>query len=288
VGEAATRLTEYCDKLDLDPARRDAVEERLASMQSLSRKHRVEPEQLPQHAESLRLEITRLDDAETHLAALHESLKAATAAYDEAAAALTGARLAASKKLDRRITAAIQELGMPGGRFVTVVDSDPDRRAANGSDIIEFHVSANPGQTPRPLARVASGGELSRISLAIEVNAAESTPTMIFDEVDSGVGGGIAEIVGKKLRQVGKTAQVLCVTHLPQVASQAQHHVQVRKHTDGKSTRTRLSQLDEEQRTEELARMLGGVEITQATRDHAREMIERAASKKSRSKKRSA
>ncbi len=234
--------------------------------------------------------MIRLDDAETHLEALRQTLSETSASYDKSAAALSKARRSSARKLDNSITAAIQELGMPGARFVTVVDTDISQRTATGTDVIEFHVSANPGQAPRPLARVASGGELSRISLAIEVMATDdqSTPTLVFDEIDSGIGGGIAEIVGRKLRQVAESAQVLCVTHLPQVASQAQQHILVSKHRDGQVTQTRLTQLDDEQRTEELARMLGGVEITKTTRDHAREMIQRAASPKRSAKKKSA
>ncbi|MDH3588959.1 MAG: DNA repair protein RecN [Gammaproteobacteria bacterium] len=278
VGEAASQLANYCETLDLDPARRDLVEERLASVQALSRKHRVDGADLPDHLERLHAELARLDDAETHLGLLRQSLDEAAVAYDELAAKLTRARVRGARKLDQAITDAIQNLGMPGGRFTTVIDTDTDRRTAAGSDDVEFHVSANPGQEPRPLARVASGGELSRISLAIEVMAADSeaTPTMVFDEIDAGVGGGTAEIVGQQLRHVGETAQVLCVTHLPQVASQAHQHVRVTKHTDGKTTHTGLTMLNNEQRTEELARMLGGVEITAATRNHAREMIQRA------------
>ncbi|MBT8137996.1 MAG: DNA repair protein RecN [Gammaproteobacteria bacterium] len=284
--EAASGLADYCAALNLDPARRDWVEQRLTTVQSLSRKHRVTAAALSERAQELREEYARLEDAESHLEGLRERLNEAAADYDRLAAELAASRRKAAKPLDKAITAAIQDLGMPGGRFETVIQTDTATRGAYGSDVVEFHVSANPGQDPRPLARVASGGELSRISLAIEVMAADSEtkPTMVFDEVDSGVGGGTAEIVGQQLRQVGQTAQVLCVTHLPQVASQAHNHVRVTKLSDGKTTHTTLTPLGEKERVEELARMLGGVEITDTTLDHAREMIARAGKKPRRKK----
>ncbi|MBT8144016.1 MAG: DNA repair protein RecN, partial [Gammaproteobacteria bacterium] len=165
--------------------------------------------------------------------------------------------------------------GMEGGRFKTSVVLQAQRPGRHGSDEIEFLVSANPGQEPRPLSKVASGGELSRIGLAIEMLTAQHQPvaTMVFDEVDAGVGGGIAEIIGQKLRSLGESIQVLCVTHLPQVASQAHDHVLVTKLTDGNTTHTQLVALAADRRVEEIARMLGGVEITDATRRHAREML---------------
>ena len=184
----------------------------------------------------------------------------------------------------------MQTLGMPGGVFDIAVRA-PDNNAANahGADEIEFLVSANPGQPPRALAKVASGGELSRISLAIQVAAAQSEalPCLVFDEVDAGVGGGVAEIVGRQLRTLGERAQVLCVTHLPQVASQAHAHVRVAKLTDGKTTRTVLRVLGADERVEEIARMLGGVSITDKAREHAAEML-RAPGAESRAKARPA
>jgi DNA repair protein RecN (Recombination protein N) len=170
----------------------------------------------------------------------------------------------------------MQTLGMPGGVFEIAVRAlAADTANAHGADEIEFLVSANPGQPPRPLAKVASGGELSRISLAIQVAAAQSDalPCLVFDEVDAGVGGGVAEIVGRQLRTLGDRAQVLCVTHLPQVASQAHAHVRVTKLTDGKTTRTALTVLSADDRVEEIARMLGGVSVTDKAREHAAEML---------------
>jgi DNA repair protein RecN (Recombination protein N) len=189
---------------------------------------------------------------------------------------LSAGRVAAAGKLSRRISELMQTLGMPGGVFEIAVRAlDEDAANAHGADEIEFLVSANPGQPPRPLAKVASGGELSRISLAIQVAAAQSDalPCLVFDEVDAGVGGGVAEIVGRQLRTLGERAQVLCVTHLPQVASQAHAHVRVTKLTDGKTTRTVLTVLSTDDRVEEIARMLGGVSVTDKAREHAAEML---------------
>jgi DNA repair protein RecN (Recombination protein N) len=173
----------------------------------------------------------------------------------------------------------MQGLGMPGGLFATRVESRAGGDVSeHGGDEIEFLVSANPGQPPRPLAKVASGGELSRISLALQVATLNAThlPCLVFDEVDAGVGGAVAEMVGRQLHALAASGQVLCVTHLPQVASQADHQVRVRKHSAGGTTRTALEPLDDDARVEELARMLGGTEITARTREHAREMLEAA------------
>jgi DNA repair protein RecN (Recombination protein N) len=174
----------------------------------------------------------------------------------------------------------MQTLGMSGGRFqVDVTQSEAAEPAQHGLDQIEFRVTANPGQPVRALAKVASGGELSRLSLAVQVScAARETRCMVFDEVDSGIGGAVAEIVGRELRALGERSQVLCVTHLPQVASQGHHHLRVTKLTDGRTTRTSLTELSESERVEELARMLGGIEVTSKARDHAREMLQAAAS----------
>ncbi len=169
----------------------------------------------------------------------------------------------------------MQTLGMTGGRFqVDVTQSEATEPAQHGIDAIEFRVTANPGQPLRALSKVASGGELSRLSLAVQVScAARETRCMVFDEVDSGIGGAVAEIVGRELRALGERSQVLCVTHLPQVASQGHHHLRVTKLTDGKTTRTALAEMSQPDRVEELARMLGGIEVTSKARDHAREML---------------
>jgi DNA repair protein RecN (Recombination protein N) len=181
--------------------------------------------------------------------------------------------------LDERVTALMQGLGMPGGAFSTRVEPRPAGDVGeHGADDVEFLVSANPGQPPRPLAKVASGGELSRISLALQVATLNAThlPCLVFDEVDAGVGGAVAEMVGRQLHALAASGQVLCVTHLPQVASQADQQVRVRKQASAGRTRTMLEPLGTDERVEELARMLGGAEITARTREHAREMLEAA------------
>jgi len=199
--------------------------------------------------------------------------------YRAAALRLTQARQAAAKGLGRRITELMQALGMAGGQFAVDISPSDAEFAAQGSDDIEFLVSANPGQALKSLARVASGGELSRISLAVQVAAAAkaSALCMVFDEVDAGIGGAVAEIVGRQLRELGERAQVLCVTHLAQVASQAHSQFRVTKLSDGKITRTAVKALGRPERVDEIARMLGGIDITEQARAHAREMLERAA-----------
>ncbi|NHA14585.1 DNA repair protein RecN [Thioalkalivibrio sp. XN279] len=280
LSEAAAELRSYVGDLEMDPARLDAVQERLEGLKSLAHKHQVEADELPARRDALEREIEELEQAEVRLGRADAQVAAAEQAYRRAAAALGAARSAAAGSFSAQVTALMQQLGMPGGRFMVAVAHDPQGACQpQGLDDIEFRVTANPGQPPAPVARVASGGELSRISLAIQVAAktARPIPVMVFDEVDSGVGGGVAEIVGRRLAELGARAQVLCVTHLPQVASQAQHHLRVAKLTDGETTRTTLKALTEAEKVEELARMLGGVEITGTTRAHAREMRKRAA-----------
>ena len=279
LGEAAGELRRYLGGLEMDPARLDAVQSRLESLKELARKHQVEPDALPARQASLAAEIEELEQAEIRLGRSAERLAAAERSYRRAAMELSAARKAAAAAFSEQVTVLMRQLGMPGGHFAVAVEHDPEGEgAAHGLDQVEFLVSANPGQPPAPVARVASGGELSRISLAIQVAAksARPVPVMVFDEVDSGVGGGIAEIVGRRLAELGERTQVLCVTHLAQVASQADQHVRVVKLTDGETTRTTLKPLTEAEKVEELARMLGGVEITATTRAHAREMRKRA------------
>ncbi len=277
--EAADTLQRAVDGLDADPERRDWVEERLDAIRSLARKHRVEATELGAHRERLQAELDELEHASERGAALAAEARKAEQQYRELAAALTAGRGKAAKRFGNEVTAAMADLGMPGGVFeVRLVPRADDDPRAWGVEDVEYRISANPGQPAMPLAKIASGGELSRMSLAIQVIASggSAIPTMIFDEVDSGVGGGVAEMVGRRLRELAADRQVLCVTHLPQVASQAQQHLRVSKITDGRSTRTTLAALTEDERVEELARMLGGVEITRATRDHAAEMLGRA------------
>lgn len=277
--EAASELRRYADGLEVDPQRLRWVETRLASIHDLARKHRVAPAQLRNRRAELEAEMYALQDPEFDLEGVHTRLEGLQNDYLSMAKTIHAARAAVAGELGSAVTGAMQELGMAGGRFETRVEfSDKDSPSAHGLDRIEFHVSANPGQPVKALRTVASGGELSRISLAIQIIAARSLsiPTLIFDEVDAGVGGAVAEVVGRHLRSLGEHRQVLCVTHLPQVAAQAHHHYQVFKRTDGRTIRTQVVALETEPRVEEIARMLGGVELTDKTRAHAREMIGQA------------
>ena len=283
VSEAVDTLRRYGETIDMDPARRDEVEERLDAIQTVARKHRVEPDALPELAESLRREHDDLSNAEERGRELERQADAAKREYLASATALSAARGKTAKSFASAVTDAMQGLGMPGGVFEIALHAlaEDDARAW-GLDRVEFLISANPGQAPQPLAKVASGGELSRMSLAIQVIASDGSaiPTMVFDEVDSGVGGGVAEMVGRRLQELGASRQVLCVTHLPQVASLASQHFRISKVTDGTTTRTQVQALDEEERIQELARMLGGVEITRKTLEHAAEMLAGARQKR--------
>jgi DNA repair protein RecN (Recombination protein N) len=277
--EAASGLRHYLDGLDLDPAALATVENRLAQIHDLARKYRCFAAQLPDLLQTRRAELQSLDDADLGLEALREHRDTAWAGFSAQALGLTTARTAAATRLGATVTAAMQDLGMAGGRFAVQLESlGLTAAGAGGCERVAFLVSANPGQPLQSLARVASGGELSRISLGIQVATAEvgAVPTLVFDEVDVGIGGGVAEIVGRLLRRLGEARQVLCVTHLPQVAAQAHHQLRVRKETLDGETHTRIDPLDGDTRREEIARMLGGTEITRRTREHASEMLARA------------
>ena len=277
--EAAEALRHYLDVLDIDPARQEEIERHAAALEALGRKHRVGVLDLPEQLSRIETELAALDNAQLSLAALEAELATLTREYRAAAQRLTSARKAAADHLSRHITQLMQGLGMAGGRFAVSITPNDTEFGAQGSDDIEFLVSANPGQAPKSLARVASGGELSRISLAVQVAAAAKTSAlcMVFDEVDAGIGGAVAEIVGRQLRDLGERAQVLCVTHLAQVASQAHSQFRVTKLSDGKITRTSVKTLGPLERVDEIARMLGGIDITEQARAHAREMLTRAA-----------
>lgn len=276
--EAAAELRDYRDRIDVDPERLQALEHRVTAIHDAARKHRVEIRELPALHAGLRDEIEALEGAGARLAELRDTLGQLHAAYLDAANALHDGRVNAAAELSGVVTENIQALGMPKGRFEAVIESDPDAPPSrSGFDSVAFQVAINPGQPLMPLAKVASGGELSRISLAIQVIATRTSgvPTLIFDEVDAGVGGRVAEIVGRELRRLADNRQVLCVTHLPQVASLAQQHVQVQKRSRRRETHTDLRSLSGEGRVEEIARMLGGVTITDQALAHAREMLER-------------
>ncbi len=274
--EALALLERVRADLDLDPAGFDELERRLARLHDLARKHRVAPDALAAHRNALAIELDALRGAGVRVQVLDREIAAATRAWREAADALSQARRTAAAALSAATTALIAELGMGGGRFEVALEAHPDDRPdPQGGERAEFLVAANLGQPPRPLRKVASGGELSRISLAIEVAALglDAVPTMVFDEVDSGIGGGVAEIVGQKLRALGAKRQALCVTHLPQVAAQGHAHYRVSKVARDGVTRSAVEALDAAQREEELARMLGGVELTREARAAAKRLL---------------
>jgi len=279
LSEAASLIERARDDLDLDPERLAQIEQRLSRLHDLARKHRVPLERLASARDALRIEHESLLDAGGEARKLEQARDAASSAWRSAAANLTKARTQAAHSLGKAVTTLLGELGMGGGMMlVELTPIASPNPFVGGAEQAEFLISANPGQPPRPLRKVASGGELSRISLAIEVAALgmDAVPTMVFDEVDSGIGGAVAEVVGQKLRALGHERQVLCVTHLPQVAAQGHQHFRVSKDIADGSTHSALDALDTSARTEELARMLGGVEITRETRANAKSMLQRA------------
>jgi DNA repair protein RecN (Recombination protein N) len=275
IREAARELQHYLDAQDFDAARQDQVQRRLAAIEELARKNRSAPAQLHERTVQLATELAQLESAESDLATVRADLAQALERYREQARLLSARRATAGRVLAKTVTNHMQQLGMTGGRFqIDVTPLESTEPQPHGIDQIEFRVTANPGQPLRALSKVASGGELARLSLAVQVACAgRDSRCMVFDEVDSGIGGAIAEIVGRELRALAERAQVLCVTHLPQVASQGHHHLRVNKLTDGKTARTSLSDLAGPERVEELARMLGGVDITAKAREHAQEML---------------
>ena len=277
--EAADSLRRLIEKLDLDPQRLEDLDRRLAAIHDMARKHRVRAEELPHRQQMLREELDGLEGAAGRLADLETERNAALQSYGKAALVLGRARRAAAEWFATAVTGHVSALGMPNARFLVAVEAaQRDRPSPQGDDIVRFDFSANPGQPPRALSKVASGGELSRLSLAIQVSlrAAEGAATMIFDEVDAGIGGGTAEVVGQRLRALGANRQVLCVTHLAQVAAQGLHHYAIRKEVKDQQTYMRVSALDSAARVEELARMLGGRDINEPTRALARDLFERA------------
>ncbi|MBC7415638.1 MAG: DNA repair protein RecN [Herminiimonas sp.] len=270
--EAVYGLNDYLSKVELDPARLRSVEARMSDLHVTARKFRVQPEDLPAEFDSLSAQLRQLAAA-TDMASLRAQEDQARDAYMALATKLGKARAKAAAALSTAVTAAMQDLSMSGGRFSVALQ--PGEPGASGIEQIEFMVAGHAGTTLRPLAKVASGGELARIALAISVitSASTATPTLIFDEVDSGIGGGVAEVVGRLLKRLGQDRQVLCVTHLPQVASQASQHFEVSKASSNGKPVSRIQVLDAKARVEEVARMLGGLEITATTRKHARELL---------------
>jgi DNA repair protein RecN (Recombination protein N) len=279
INEAVQQLRRFLESQEADPQQFIWLENQIGVIQNLSRKHKTQPENLPELAGQLATELDNLTHSSERIETLDQDCQRLLKDYQNLAARLTANRQQHATLLEQRISATIKELGLPHGKFIVRLNSLPDAEPQrNGLDNIEFLISTNPGLPAKPLAKVASGGELSRISLAIQVTTStdKTTPTMIFDEVDSGIGGGIAEIVGQKLRRLSHNRQVLCVTHLPQVAAQAHQHLFVSKNQKAAVTSSSVTRLSTEQRVNEIARMLGGVTITENTLAHAREMLESA------------
>ncbi|MDN3986013.1 DNA repair protein RecN [Zwartia vadi] len=272
ISEAVSDLNAYLSRVELDPERLAIVDERMRNIFDLARKFKTEPEQLYTLHASLRQEQEALA-ASADIETLRASAVTLKAEYLTQANALSSARRKAAVDLGKQVSQAMQTLAMEGGQFnVSLTECAP---SAQGHDLVEFLVAGHAGTTPKPLAKVASGGELARISLALSVIASRAArvPTLIFDEVDSGIGGAVAEVVGNLLRELGQRHQVLCVTHLPQVAARGQHHFQVSKQQNKGTTESSIAKLDDPARIEEVARMLGGIKITTTTRKHAQELL---------------
>ncbi len=278
IKEAASELRDYVDRLEPDPERLAQIDGRLASLHDLARKHHILPHQLSERAAELTDELEGLQNCDSRITALETTISATETEYRSAAEGLHNSRVSAAAKLSGNVSARLRKLGMPECEVTVAVEwADSSRLSASGLDQVQLLVRTNRGQPALPLAQIASGGELSRISLALQVVTAKGTgvPTVIFDEVDAGIGGRVAEIVGQQLRAVGQGRQVFCVTHLPQVAAQAHHHVRVEKVTRKKGVSSRFQPLLGDERVAEIARMLGGVKVTTQSKAHAREMLGR-------------
>lgn len=274
--EAVSLIRQRIDQMEPDPQRLAWLDEQIGLLSDLARKHQTTPEALPEKMATLQTELKSIERSGEENSELNQLLEMLKSDYDSASEVLSKLRTQAAITLQNKISTSIKQLGMPQGQFLIEVKADQSKQPQiEGKDSVEFLVSANPGLPPGPLNKVASGGELSRISLAIQVAASDtkSTPTLIFDEVDSGIGGGIAEIVGQKLKALAGNNQILCVTHLPQVASQGNHHLLIEKTSSKNETQTTVKQLTREDRLNEIARMLGGLKITDQTLAHAREML---------------
>ncbi|MBN2865773.1 MAG: DNA repair protein RecN [Thiotrichales bacterium] len=276
IQEAASEVQHHAEKIELDPEQLTLLDDRLHALFGLAKKYLIEPEQLVEKHQQIKQEITQLEHSDSELETLQIEIEQAWSTYQTCAEKLNKSRQKACKTLSKTVTDAMHTLGMPNGLFdVQLTNTSP---TAKGTDKTDFLVTANKGQPLQPLAKVASGGELSRISLAIQVATAEiaSLPTLIFDEVDVGIGGGIAEVVGKKMQQLGQHKQILSITHLAQVASHGHNHWRIEKHTKDESTFTQVIELAPQQRVEELARMMGGLTVTEQTLGHAKEMLHSA------------
>ena len=275
LSEASDALGKQLNKIEHDPEALAETEARMSALHALARKHHIDPDQLPTHWQKLAAEHQTLAQKNQSGSELEAACQTAEADYHAKAAALSAARQKAAPALARDVEQWIRQLGMEKATFAIEVQPAA-RPAAHGSDDITYTLCANPGQTLQPLAKVASGGELSRVSLAIEVACLDETPTppptIIFDEIDTGIGGEVADTIGRLLHTLGQSRQVLCITHLPQVAAYADAHYRIEKHSDGKQTQTRVTALDDEARISEIARMLGSAD-SDTSREHARAML---------------
>lgn len=277
--EAASELNSRYQDVDVDEAEVSRIDARISTFHELGRKHRIEPQQLAEHAAAMRRELDSLSNPEAEAERLDELIREGRKAYRKVADKLGKLRRKSSVVLGRKITAAMQELGMQGGSFDIRLTNNPELRLSRtGNETVEFLVTANAGQPLQPLSRIASGGEVSRISLAIQVILAGTAkvPTLIFDEVDVGIGGTVANVVGARLHELGQSSQVICVTHLAQVAARADHHYSVAKASSSKKVdaiNVSVNRLDHEQRIEEIARMTGSEKLTKQARDHAEQML---------------
>ena len=276
LSEISRNLSGVLSDIEINPNELHAKEERISELMSIARKYRIEPEELPNKLAEIQAALQQLEAA-TDIEALQKNVAQAQDAYMQIAQQLSSARHKAASKLGHETTEHMQTLAMKGAKFH--IELQPSSPTAHGLEHIQYQVAANKGTPLRPLNKVASGGELARISLSIQVITSQYTqvPTLIFDEVDTGIGGGVAETVGRALRTLGKQHQVLAITHLPQVAAYGEHHWQVAKHSEGEQTVSEISVLDDSTRVNEIARMLGGEKITDTTRQHAAEMLANAA-----------
>jgi len=274
VEEAGNEIRHFLDRVEINPERQQEVEERLSSIFDIARKHTVTPDHLPEFHRTLSEELAGLSRSDEALEQLAIDAETAKNRYSEAAEKLSAKRASSAAKISKLVDQQLRSLGMPSAEL-SVALNKLEKPGANGLEDVEFLIITNKGQPAKPLAKIASGGELSRISLAIQVITAQTstTPTLIFDEVDVGIGGAIAEVVGKLLRQLGESAQILTVTHQPQVASQGHQHLFVSKRSDQTNTHTQITELDRNNRIQEVARMLGGIDITERSMEHAKEML---------------
>ena len=272
--EALSEIVNFSTHVQLDPIRLQEVETRMSTLHQAGRKYHVDASQLPALAVQLKQELQQLKSQDVRQEKLQADYKQQVQAYDAAALLLRDSRLKYAKQLTEDISLTIRQLGMPKG-YITAEFSPLEKMQSHGLDKIEYKVCTNPGMAPDTLAKIASGGELSRISLAIQMIAAKrgATPTLLFDEVDVGIGGATAALVGQLLRNLGERLQLFCVTHQPQVASCAHHHFMVEKYTDNDQTFSRVIPLAEPEKIDEIARMLGGLTITAQTRSHAKELL---------------